>query len=225
MTPRPSLATKPRPSSAIYLGPPPLDIPDLPEPPSPVSSNGSGLPSPPATNSTGSGSTESTSAHDRDRPRPVSLTLSANMLNGTNIKTFQAAFAQNSHPKSNLKNQPHSSPDEYDEDDNDNDNDNDNDEDNTARLDRRHSLKTASENVIALQRVKSLTQRNRMVSVRVFISRYVPLTVPSYLHPRYICLPSQKNGSPTQLQCMLLLCYVIVHDHLRLLTNCPRFHA
>lgn len=41
----------------------------------------------------------------------------------------------------------------------DEDDDNDYDEDNTARLDRRHSL---NENIQALERVKSLTQRNRM---------------------------------------------------------------
>lgn len=46
----------------------------------------------------------------------------------------------------------------------DDENENDNEEDNTARLDRRRSLKTPSENILALQRVKSLTQRNRLVS-------------------------------------------------------------
>lgn len=48
---------------------------------------------------------------------------------------------------------------------------NDNEEDNTAKLDRRRSLKTSSENVLALQRVKSLTQRNRLVSgsLNIFI--------------------------------------------------------
>jgi len=50
------------------------------------------------------------------------------------------------------------------EDDEDEDDDNDNDEDNTARIDRRRSLKGASQNIEALQRVKSLTHRNRMVS-------------------------------------------------------------
>lgn len=50
------------------------------------------------------------------------------------------------------------------EDDEDEDNENDNDEDNTAKLDRRRSLKSPSENRLALQRVKSLTERNRMVS-------------------------------------------------------------
>jgi hypothetical protein len=50
----------------------------------------------------------------------------------------------------------------------DEEDDNDNDEDNTARLDRRRSLKGASENIEALQRVKSLTQRNRLVSAFLF---------------------------------------------------------
>ena len=51
--------------------------------------------------------------------------------------------------------------------DDDNDNDNDNDEDNTARLVGRRSMQdqSTSENLQALQRVKSLTQRNRMVSM------------------------------------------------------------
>lgn len=58
-----------------------------------------------------------------------------------------------------------------DNEDDDNENENDNDEDNTARLDRRRSLQSqgTSENLQALQRVKSLTQRNRMVSMRPLI--------------------------------------------------------
>jgi hypothetical protein len=50
------------------------------------------------------------------------------------------------------------------EEDEENDHDNDNDEDSTARLDRRRSMKSTNENIEALQRVKSLTQRNRLVS-------------------------------------------------------------
>ena len=45
----------------------------------------------------------------------------------------------------------------------DDDNDNDLEGDDTERLDRRHTVKSSSENVLALQRVKSLTERNRMV--------------------------------------------------------------
>ncbi|KAJ7708402.1 hypothetical protein B0H14DRAFT_3525563 [Mycena olivaceomarginata] len=123
------------------------NIPDLPEPPSPGSSSStstSGLPSPPATNSTGSGSTGD----------PASIAVRGgrlNMLNGTNIKTFHAAFSSASAAAAA----------DDEQDDYDNDNDDGDGEDNTARLDqqRRHS---ASENVLALQRVKSLTQRNKM---------------------------------------------------------------
>ncbi|KAJ7643623.1 hypothetical protein FB45DRAFT_895601 [Roridomyces roridus] len=145
-TRRPLLTQRTRPSSQVYIGhdphylSSPPDLPDLPEPPSPGSSSStsaSGLPSPPATNSTGSGSTGD--------PGSIAVRGGQNMLNGTNIKTFHAAF--------------HSSvSDHHDEDDLDNDID-DEGEDNTARLNRRHS---ASENVLALQRVKSLTERNKM---------------------------------------------------------------
>ncbi|KAJ7456728.1 hypothetical protein B0H11DRAFT_223332 [Mycena galericulata] len=149
-TRRPLLTQRTRPSSQVYIGPDsaysshlssPPDLPDLPEPPSPGSSSStstSGLPSPPATNSTGSGSTGD--------PGSIAVRGGLKMLNGSNIKTFHAAF--------------HSAlPDHDDEDDYDNDND-DEGEDNTARLDqRRHST---SENVLALQRVKSLTERNKM---------------------------------------------------------------
>ncbi|KAF7364723.1 hypothetical protein MVEN_00342100 [Mycena venus] len=153
-TRRPPLTTQRlRPSSQIYVGPDPTyssylssppDIPDLPEPPSPGSSSStstSGLPSPPATNSTGSGSTGD--------PGSIAVRGGLNMLNGSNIKTFHAAFSSAAAGAA----------DEHD-DDYDN-NDDDDGEDNTARLDqqRRHS---ASENVLALQRVKSLTQRNKM---------------------------------------------------------------
>ncbi|KAF8215150.1 hypothetical protein K438DRAFT_1955138 [Mycena galopus ATCC 62051] len=161
-TRRPPLPHRRRPPSQVYIGPQdsspyssylssPPDIPDLPEPPSPGSSTGtstSGLPSPPATNSTGSGSTGD----------PASIAVRGggglNMLNGSNIKTFHAAFASASAGAN--ANTGADADDDYD-----NDNDDDG-EDNTARLDqqRRHS---ASENVLALQRVKSLTQRNKMV--------------------------------------------------------------
>jgi hypothetical protein len=79
------------------------------------------------------------------------------MLNGSNIKTFHAAFTSAA------------ASEHHDDEQNDFDNDNDDDgEDNTARLDhqRRHST---SENVLALQRVKSLTQRNKMVRDAVFL--------------------------------------------------------
>ncbi|KAJ6585544.1 hypothetical protein B0H19DRAFT_1059757 [Mycena capillaripes] len=139
-----------------YLSSPP-DIPDLPEPPSPGSSSStstSGLPSPPATNSTGSGSTGD--------PGSIAVRGGLNMLNGSNIKTFHAAFHAADHHH-----------DEQDDYDNDNDDDG---EDNTARLDhqRRHST---SENVLALQRVKSLTQRNKMALDK--LSSFSRLSSPS----------------------------------------------
>ena len=56
------------------------------------------------------------------------------------------------------------------DDDYDNDNDSNLDGDDTARLDRRllggaDNAKSSSENVLALQRVRSLAQRNKMVSL------------------------------------------------------------
>jgi DNA-directed RNA polymerase specialized sigma subunit len=73
------------------------------------------------------------------------------MSNGSNVKTT---------PTSLTKSQSNGLVEE-DEDENENDND----DDNTARLNRQQSHRSSTENVIALQRVRSLTQRNRMVSV------------------------------------------------------------
>jgi hypothetical protein len=160
MTSRSSFASnKSRPLSAIFLGSgpsPSSKLPDLPEPPpSPGgSSNSSGLPSPPATNSTGSGSTgDDTTNFGSIRQRPASYshppsTNNTNMINGKYDHDIKTRSTTN-----------------INEDDEDED---DNDEDNTARLDRRRSLKNASENVDALQRVKSLAHRNRMVRVIFF---------------------------------------------------------
>jgi len=164
MTTRPSFSSSARPLSAIFLGSvsSPNNLPDLPEPPpSPgAASNGSGsgLPSPPATNSTGSGSTgDDTANFGSVRHRPASLSHSsksaystppnANMLNGNYDNETGSRLTTN-----------------IQEDHEDDEIENDNDEDNTARLDRRRSLKTPNENILALQRVKSLTQRNRLVS-------------------------------------------------------------
>jgi hypothetical protein len=151
MTARPSLSIHSRPLSAIYIGPnpPAHHIPDLPEPPSPgSSSNGSGLPSPPATNSTGSGSTTGGNSTNTGslRQRPVSLP-STNMTNGTSIKTPTTSFTKNGRL-----------------DEEEDEHENDDDEDHTAQLGRQQFHRSSSENVLALQRVKSLTQRNRMVS-------------------------------------------------------------
>ncbi|KAJ7028439.1 hypothetical protein C8F04DRAFT_1291004 [Mycena alexandri] len=175
-TRRPPLPQRLRPSSQIYVGADsayssflsnPPDLPDLPEPPSPGSSTStgtSGLPSPPATNSTGSGSTGD--------PGSIAARGGLNMLNGSNIKTFHAAFHSAA-----------AADDEQDDYDNDNDDDG---EDNTARLDhqRRHS---ASENVLALQRVKSLTQRNKMALDK--LSSFSRLSSPS---------PSTRPASATR---------------------------
>lgn len=77
------------------------------------------------------------------------------LLNEANVKAFHSAFT---------------SPNKEYDDDDDHDNDNnDNDEDNTARLNRishfRNGDGNGNENDLALQRVKSLTQRNRMVRI------------------------------------------------------------
>lgn len=154
MTPRPFISSSSRrPLSAIFLGslPPKEDhnLPDLPEPPeSPgATSSSSGLPSPPATNSTGSGSTgdnKSASAGSlRQRPASYASPVMSNWnydTPSTPSKTSRTI-----------------------DDDDDDENDNSNEEDDTARLDRSHATKTPNENLVVLQRAKSLAERNRMV--------------------------------------------------------------
>lgn len=148
MTPRAPLASKRRPISAIFLGPgqtpSPSDLPDLPEPPSPgSSSNHSGLPSPPATNSTGSGSAgDSREALDRPFHPPTSSALS--------MRNEKSLNSKSSRPSSPVGGS------ELREDD---------EEDNTARLSfsSRRGASQSSDHVMTLQRVMSLTQRNRMV--------------------------------------------------------------
>jgi len=165
MPPRPVLKVKQnRPVSAIYLGKgansnvsqpasspsshtegTPPGLPDLPEPPSPSSSIGSvqsGLPSPPATNSTGSGSTgDPATIAFRERP----LSHHSNSSNSTSSGTVSTP----------MKRSFNGSETGIEDDDYDKENDNDNDSnDDTARL---------NENVMALQRVKNLAERNRMV--------------------------------------------------------------
>ena len=66
-------------------------------------------------------------------------------------------------------------------DDEDDENDHAGEEDNTARLDRRIGVKSTSENVAALQRVKSLAQRNRMVSLLRFPLRSSHALVPLHV--------------------------------------------
>ncbi|KAH0826187.1 hypothetical protein J3R83DRAFT_5619 [Lanmaoa asiatica] len=156
MPPRSFVASSRRPLSAIFLGSlPPKDpketnIPDLPEPPeSPGAVSPSGLPSPPATNSTGSGSAgDNNSANSGSiRQRPVSYSGSPSTMMPTETYDKPMAISKTSRPNS---------------DDEDDENDYAGEEDNTARLDRRHGVKSPSENIAALQRVKSLAQRNRM---------------------------------------------------------------
>ncbi|TBU31791.1 hypothetical protein BD311DRAFT_775768 [Dichomitus squalens] len=156
MTPRSVQVSKSRPLSAIFLGSAgstPPALPDLPEPPSPsTSSNASGLPSPPATNSTGSGSvgkgsTDAGSLRHRtpsSRPNSSDTSMSGG---GVGDRSYDYRKKRSSFIE--------------DEDDAD---ENENDEDHTARFDeRRRSLNKGADNASALQRVKSLTQRNRMV--------------------------------------------------------------
>lgn len=100
--------------SAVYIGPSP--IPDLPEPPSPTNS---GLPSPPATNSTGSG--------NGSTGDPVLLNAGPNAANDADV---------------------------------DDDDIHEEDGDDTARF---------NQNILSLQRLRSLTQRNRIVRCFRFI--------------------------------------------------------
>ena len=160
MPPRTALASRSRsrPLSAIYIGSgstptsSPPSIPDLPEPPSPSTSHDSGLPSPPATNSTGSGSVGDSNSNSagsvRQRSAASRSTSSSEMPHGydkpRNVKRSSQVFTDEEEDGGAL----------------------DNDEDSTARLSgRRRQSKTANEDgTSALDRVRSLTQRNRMVS-------------------------------------------------------------
>ncbi|KAI0631968.1 hypothetical protein C8Q77DRAFT_1218535 [Trametes polyzona] len=184
MTPRPVLAPKSRPLSAIFIGSAgstPPALPDLPEPPSPsTSSNASGLPSPPATNSTGSGSVGEGSTNAGSlRHRTPSSKSSSDMSGGSGDRSY----GYNKKRGSSL-------------DDDEEQDENENDEDHTARLsdDRRRSFpKAASDNQAALQRVKNLTQRNRMVLDKLSsISRGSP--VPSN-HSRSPMSPPAAGSS------------------------------
>ena len=153
MTSRSSFAPKRRPLSAIFLGDGPTtlststssELPDLPEPPSPGASSHSGLPSPPATNSTGSGSTGD-SRENVDLP---------------SIRPTSALTSRNEKPSTSRSNRP-ASPSgvgEYKKDEGEDE------EDNTARfnLGRQPGPSQSTDHAVTLQRVMSLTQRNRMV--------------------------------------------------------------
>ncbi|KIY51540.1 hypothetical protein FISHEDRAFT_56681 [Fistulina hepatica ATCC 64428] len=160
LTEKLTVFAKERPNSAIYIGhssqgsfqiPKITGLPELlSESPLP-SPTSSGLPSPPATSSTGSGSTgdpgsialrSSSSSKKLDE-----LNDNNNLFEGS-VKVFHAAFSKAA------KKPYHDNDDSHDYDFRNND-----EEDNTARfsMDR-----TSSENQDALQRVKSLTLRNRM---------------------------------------------------------------
>jgi len=203
MTSRTSFASKRRPLSAIFLGAGPAlspsDLPDLPEPPSPgASSTNSGLPSPPATNSTGSGS-----AGDRreilDRlPHP----LTSSALAMRNEKPLNSRSSRASSPAGGSE----SKKGEDDE-----------EEDNTARLNfsRRRGTSQPSDHVMTLQRVMSLTQRNRMVGPSFIRSFY-------YLRHRSIShlLPlTHCNHAAYRPSINSLLCALIHLPHLNLLTR------
>ena len=155
MTSRSSFASKRRPLSAIFLGDGPpapsstqsSDLPDLPEPPSPGSSSShSGLPSPPATNSTGSGSI----GDSRENVNLSSMRPPTSALASRNEKSTISRSNRPSSP---------TGAGEYKKDEGEDE------EDNTARfnLDRRPGPSQSSDHAVTLQRVMSLTQRNRMV--------------------------------------------------------------
>ena len=180
MPPRPYLRVKlNRPISAIYIGKDADShslqstpsssseshteattsprLPDLPEPPSPSSGIGSvqsGLPSPPRTNSTSSeGTGDPASISFRDQSLSHHSNSSDSTLSGTANRSLYESEAEC---------------DDYDK-ENANDNDNDSNDD-TARL---------NVNVVVLQRVKSLAERNRMVSHLSIIFTHIPSFCPT----------------------------------------------
>ncbi|KAH8984430.1 hypothetical protein EDB92DRAFT_2105965 [Lactarius akahatsu] len=176
MTPRPSFASKRRPLSAIFLGagpvPSPSDLPDLPEPPSPgASSTHSGLPSPPATNSTGSSSAgDSREVLDRPFHRPTST------LAMRNEKPLNSRSSRASSPAGGTESRK---------------GEDDEEEDNTARLNlsRRRGTSQSTDHVMTLQRVMSLTQRNRMALNKLSSMR---LNTPSPPQPSH----SSRSPNP-----------------------------
>jgi hypothetical protein len=199
MTSRPSFASKRRPLSAIFLGDGPLapstsspsELPDLPEPPSPgASSNHSGLPSPPATNSTGSGST----GDSREAVEPPTLPPPSSALTMRNEKVPTSRPTGASSPAGSGEYKKGGVDEE---------------EDNTARLNlgRRRGSSQSNDHVMTLQRVMSLTQRNRMV--RVILFPCYPST------KRYPCLVSSTTaGLPYRPLTNCHLCALIHRPHL-----------
>ncbi|TFK34749.1 hypothetical protein BDQ12DRAFT_669141 [Crucibulum laeve] len=197
---------------ASYLINTPPGLPDLPEPPSPgasVSSSGSGLPSPPATNSTGSGSTGDPGSI-AVRTRPISMdssegssggsfyavqNISTSSLNGTGHTRTLSRSSSAVLSRSNSR-----AGDYHDDMD---DGDDAPGEDDTARLNRQHvssngessviSPPNASENVLALQRVKNLAQRNRMALDK--LSSISRLSTPS--PNRTSTIPNSRSPIPS----------------------------
>ncbi|RDB14584.1 hypothetical protein Hypma_016443 [Hypsizygus marmoreus] len=192
-------------SPSYFTSPPNVDnshIPDLPEPPSPgASSNGSGLPSPPATNSTGSGSTDDPQTLlTRERPLSFnsssgsstggSFSLGPSMLKGSNGRTLHrsnssiSSVSTSSRPtewQSRIEEEHHGERNDVRADDHYEYSQNtidDEEGDDTARLNLRHPRPSDSnENTLALQRVKSLTLRNRMALDK--LSSYPRTSTPS----------------------------------------------
>lgn len=160
-----------RPSSAIFLGgTPPPALPEPPRTPSPedYSSERSGLPSPPATNSTGSGSTgdHTTNAGSVRLRSPPTFTTDENNNSPEDMASQHRLGSYRQRSRSRSRSRSHSrSRLVIEREDEDEDLDGAaNEEDQTARFsgDRRRSMPT--ENSFALQRIKDLNERSRMVS-------------------------------------------------------------
>ncbi|KAK7690140.1 hypothetical protein QCA50_006789 [Cerrena zonata] len=189
MNRRPYLTHKQRPLSAIFIGSPDSnsapatpELPVLPSSPS-TSSNGSGLPSPPATNSTGSG--EGSTNGGSLRKKTARSEAGSDMLNGSFNKS-QTSF------KSRATNFSDGEDDHHDH---------ENDDDTTARFDlerRRSSLTSATqENMSALQRVRSLTQRNRMVLDKLSSISRLSSPAPPKSSRSPFSPPATQDPSPT----------------------------
>jgi hypothetical protein len=215
MPPRPALSSKRRPLSAIFLGVDPApassnsDLPDLPEPPSPgASSTHSGLPSPPATNSTGSGSTG-------DRRESLDRPTTSSTLTMRNEKPLISRPSRASSPSGST---------EYKKDEGEEE------EDSTARfnLGRRRGASESNDHIMTLQRVMSLTQRNRMVSVYLLSYHSRPYVGLSHLliFPSIHLHPAAYRPSTNSLLCAsthrLHLSRLI--PHVLLVTPPPPFH-
>lgn len=78
----------------------------------------------------------------------------------------------------------------------DDDNENDLEGDDTERLDRRDTLKCSSENVLALQRVKSLTERNRMALDKLSSISRLSTPSPSGRRAR-AATPDSRSSAPS----------------------------